>query len=107
MPRSVGGTLGEAFDADLSEVRVHADGEADRLAHSMHASAFTHGQDIYFARGTYSPGTTGGQRLLAHELAHVVQSRTPVERSAAGLGLTIGHAAGIPQRRPQTRWRIE
>jgi hypothetical protein len=39
----------------------------------MDAQAFTHGADIYFARGKYQPGTQNGQHLLAHELTHVVQ----------------------------------
>ena len=36
-------------------------------------SAFTLGQDIYFGRDAFTPGTTRGDRLLAHELTHVAQ----------------------------------
>ena len=39
------------------------------------SQAFTHGQDIYFNSGKYSPDTNEGKSLLAHELTHVVQQR--------------------------------
>ncbi len=42
-------------------------------ARRLSANAFTIGSDISFASGRYTPGTTSGRRLLAHELAHVVQ----------------------------------
>jgi hypothetical protein len=63
--------LGHSF----ADVRVHTDGAATRLAGSIDAAAFTVGRDIYFGRGAYAPETTAGRRLLAHELAHVVQQR--------------------------------
>ena len=40
----------------------------------IRASAYTVGKDIVFAGGRYAPSTGPGQRLLAHELAHVVQN---------------------------------
>jgi hypothetical protein len=64
------GTLG-----DLSDVRVHTDDTADRLSRSVSARAFATGSDVYFARGEYSPGSAAGDKLIAHELAHVVQQR--------------------------------
>jgi hypothetical protein len=60
---------------DLSDVRVHTDENADRLNRSVSARAFATGTDVYFARGQYSPGSADGDRLIAHELAHVVQQR--------------------------------
>jgi Domain of unknown function (DUF4157) len=60
---------------DLSDVRVHTDDRADQLNRSVSARAFATGTDVYFARGEYNPGSTGGDRLIAHELAHVVQQR--------------------------------
>ena len=59
--------------ADFSGVRVHTDAGAAEMAGELAAQAFTHGQDVYMAEGKYSPGTDTGKRLLAHELAHVVQ----------------------------------
>jgi hypothetical protein len=60
---------------DLSDVRVHTDDRADRLNRSVSARAFATGSDVYFARGEYNPGSASGDRLIAHELAHVVQQR--------------------------------
>ena len=58
---------------DFSGVRVHAGPQANTLARSYNARAFTMGSDIYFGQGEYSPASKGGQHLLAHELTHVVQ----------------------------------
>jgi Domain of unknown function (DUF4157) len=59
----------------LSDVRVHVDARADDLAGSVSARAFTTGSDMFFARGEYRPGSSDGDRLIAHELTHVVQQR--------------------------------
>ncbi len=60
---------------DLSGVRVHHDGGAARLASSVNARAFTVGRDVFFGAGEWAPGTTRGDRLLAHELTHTIQER--------------------------------
>jgi uncharacterized membrane protein len=61
-----------AFQADFSNVRVHpAAPEADSLS----ALAFTQGKHIHFAAGQYNPATPQGQRIIGHELAHVLQQR--------------------------------
>jgi uncharacterized protein DUF4157 len=60
---------------DLGDVRVHTDDDAGRSAERIGAHAYTFGRHIAFAKGRYSPGTAVGQRLLAHEVAHVVQQR--------------------------------
>ena len=65
--------MGEAMGSDFSGVRVHTDGPADALNQSVGARAFTTGQDLFFKRGEYQPGSRGGQELIAHELTHVVQ----------------------------------
>ncbi len=61
------------FGWDFSAVRVHRDAQADTLARDVNARAFTLGDDIFFARSQYQPDRPSGQRLLAHELTHVVQ----------------------------------
>jgi hypothetical protein len=68
-------SLEPALGADFSGVRVHTDGEADALAGAVRADAFTTGKDIFFKDGKYQPGSSDGQKLLAHELTHVVQQR--------------------------------
>lgn len=61
--------------ADLGPVRIHADDRAARLSADLAARAFTVGRDVYFGAGEYRPGAFGGRRLIAHELAHVMQQR--------------------------------
>jgi hypothetical protein len=61
------------FGHDFSHVRVHTDATAAQSAEAVNALAYTVGRDLVFARGQYAPGTASGRRLLAHELAHVVQ----------------------------------
>jgi hypothetical protein len=65
--------LERAFGTNFDNVRIHADSEADRLSHAMQARAFTVGSDIFFRQNAYAPQSTSGQKLLAHELTHVVQ----------------------------------
>ncbi|MEO6455443.1 MAG: DUF4157 domain-containing protein, partial [Ginsengibacter sp.] len=61
------------FNADFSGVKIHTGSAAENLSTSINAQAFTHGNDIYFNSGKYSPNTTGGSTLLAHELTHTIQ----------------------------------
>lgn len=63
------------FGHDFGNVRVHADGKAADSARAVGAFAYTAHSDIVFGAGQYAPGTAAGQRLLAHELAHVVQQQ--------------------------------
>jgi len=58
---------------DFSSVNVHTDSESDSLNKQVGARAFTTGSDIFFRQGEYNPASSDGQRLLAHELTHVVQ----------------------------------
>ena len=73
MPQSLRNMMESGFGRDFSQVRLHTDSEAASMSSSIHAKAFTHGNDIYFNHGQFSPETTEGQRLVAHELTHVVQ----------------------------------
>lgn len=61
------------FGHDFSRVRVHTDARAAESASAVDALAYTVGADIVFGTGHYAPTTAKGQRLLAHELTHVVQ----------------------------------
>lgn len=64
------------FGHDLSHVRVHTDGHAQQSARDVNALAYTVGSHVVFDAGRYAPYSTDGQRLLAHELTHVVQQST-------------------------------
>jgi hypothetical protein len=82
--------LESGLGADLSSVRIHTDHEADHLARSVDAVAFTTGSDIYFRAGTYNPGTPEGLHLLAHEATHTVQQAAgPVAGTPAAGGVAI------------------
>jgi hypothetical protein len=61
------------FGQDFASVRVHADDEAARSARAIGARAYSVGHHVVFGRGRFAPATSAGRRLLAHELAHVVQ----------------------------------
>ena len=63
------------FGRDFVLVRIHTDTRAAESAQAVNARAFTVGKDVVFGAGLFAPGTHGGRRLLAHELAHVVQQR--------------------------------
>jgi len=65
------------FGHDFGRVRVHTDAQASDSAGAVNARAYTVGQHIAFASGEYVPGSVEGQRLLAHELTHVVQQGAP------------------------------
>ena len=64
-----------AFGADLSDVRVHADALAAQASDELDAHAWTAGHHVALAVGRWAPGTPTGDRLLAHELTHVLQHR--------------------------------
>jgi outer membrane protein OmpA-like peptidoglycan-associated protein len=68
------------FGIDLGHVRVHTGPTAERLTGQLRAHAFTHGSDIFFARGQ----APGANRLTAHELTHVVQQSGGSQDGAAG-----------------------
>lgn len=68
------------FGRSFEHVRVHTGDQAASAAASVKAAAFTVGQDIVFGRGRYRPHARDGQRLIAHELAHVVQQSGGVRR---------------------------
>lgn len=72
---------------DFSRVRVHTDSSAAESARDVNALAYTVGNNLVFGTGQFSPNTTSGKMLLAHELTHVVQQNTSESLSQAGLGL--------------------
>ena len=59
--------------ADFSGVKIHTGNESDRLNHELESKAFTTGKEIFVRKDQYNPGSQAGQKLLAHELTHVVQ----------------------------------
>lgn len=81
LPNDVRRSFEVAFGRSFAAVTVHRDAEADSLNRNLSATAFTTGDDIFFSRGAYRPGDEGGDRLLAHELAHVEQGSQDAQRT--------------------------
>ncbi len=111
LPAGTRAVMEGAFAADFTPVRVHTGPASDRVASGLGARALTAGRDIVFGPGAFRPHTPGGARLLAHELAHVVQQASglpraaidggatdPLEKAAeaaAGQAVTSGRVAGL------------
>jgi hypothetical protein len=108
VPRSVGNVLGAAgrpldagtrasmesrFGQSFAHVRVHTDTHAAESAKEIDAAAYTSGTHIVFGAGRFAPETPAGRRLLAHELAHVVQ-----QRSGTALPSGVGPADDMHER---------
>ncbi|MBE9514412.1 MAG: DUF4157 domain-containing protein [Chloroflexi bacterium] len=100
LPPSVRDFFEPRFSQDFSQVRIHTDARAAELARTVDARAFTVGRDIMFGAGQYEPGTSEGEKLLAHELTHVVQqashkasnfvreAKTSIQRACTPTGMS-------------------
>jgi hypothetical protein len=73
----------QRFGYDFSRVRVHIGAAAEQSARDVNARAYTVGDNLVFGAGEYKPDTRQGQRLLAHELTHVVQQQSGAEANVA------------------------
>jgi hypothetical protein len=85
LPSEVRSKMETAFSADFSDVRVHVGHEATRLG----AIAYTWGTNIHFAPGQYNPHTLQGQKLLGHELWHVLQQKQGRVKNPFGGGVAV------------------
>jgi len=113
------------FGRDFGQVRLHTGPQAVQAAQTLAADAYTLGRDIVFGQGRFLPDTSAGKRLLAHELAHVVQQSCPggqpggeqaereaqsgADRAAAGQAAPVQAAVGLGVQRqaaaPDQRWK--
>src|SRR5262249_462525 len=73
-PAALRAQVEASLGAELADVRVHTGAAAADAAKALAAHAFAHGRDIYFGAGQYAPDRADGQRLIAHEIAHTVQT---------------------------------
>jgi hypothetical protein len=92
---AVRGFMEPRFGHDFSQVKVHTDGRAAQSADAIDALAYTAGHHVVFGAGQSSPGTAEGSRLLAHELAHVVQ------QGAATTAITAATIQRAPKKTPK------
>jgi hypothetical protein len=85
LPEDIRSKMETAFSADFSDVRVHIGQEASSLG----AIAYTWGTNIHFAPGQYNPHTLQGQKLLGHELWHVLQQKSGRVKNPFGGGVAV------------------
>jgi hypothetical protein len=110
------------FAHDFSHVRLHTDAKAAESAQAVNALAYTVGRDVVFGARQYAPKTVEGQRLMAHELTHVVQQQglgnlpetlalgdtgDALERDADRVALSIADGEQRPTGRLQSSGRIQ
>jgi hypothetical protein len=91
MPADVRERMESVFRADFSSVRIHVGQQAPAIG----ALAFTMSSDIFFAPGQYDPRSPAGQRLLGHELTHVMQQRAGRVRNPFGSGVAVVQDPGL------------
>jgi hypothetical protein len=106
LDRRVRHDMEKRFGYDFSDVRVHSGPTAEQSAREVSAHAYTVGHNIVFDAGRFEPGTNEGRRLLAHELAHVVQQsggvrlqRQPSGPSRVGRILSLKEIDADPKRK--------
>lgn len=95
-------SMEKRFGVSFEHVRVHDDRRAHEAAQDLQAHAFTVGSHIAFAEGRFKPSTHIGTRLIAHELAHVVQ-----QANSASVAIVQGRwdqASAECASEPQGKW---
>lgn len=81
------------FNTDFKNVCIHLSSKPKKLE----PKAYAYGNNIYLEHGAYNPDTPEGQRILGHELAHIVQQRQNRHIKSTGTclqlegGITILH----------------
>jgi outer membrane protein OmpA-like peptidoglycan-associated protein len=109
------------FGQDFEHVRVHADGPARKSAEAVDAKAYTVGHHVVFGANRYAPASVDGRRLLAHELAHVMQpdsakpllqrdaeeEKEPPKMSVSGDSIRKSPPGGVAIRNGALEWKLE
>lgn len=90
------------FGHDFSHVRLHRGASVDSGLRPAGAEAAATGSHVYLD-SAINTATPGGQRLLHHELAHVLQQAGPRPLGARHSTDPVTHAGSASG----TRWRID
>jgi hypothetical protein len=104
LQQNVRRTFEAGFGQDFSDVRVHRDERAALSAEAVSAHAYTVGREIVFGAGQYAPETSDGDRLIAHELTHVLQQsggaagRSANQNGDQASSLRVSHPADASER---------
>jgi Domain of unknown function (DUF4157) len=91
--------MASRFGTNFSDVRIHTGAEAAQSAAAVGARAYTVGRDVVFGAGQYEPAGNDGRRLLAHELAHVVQQRQAFDAQRLTVGEPVTNEPILALRR--------
>jgi hypothetical protein len=86
------------FGHNFSHVRIHTDARASESARAVSAQAYTVGRDVVFQKDHYQPQTAAGEKLLTHELAHVVQQSSHTHSAVNASQLEIGEPDSSAER---------
>lgn len=76
--------------ADLSPLRLHTSKPAATAARDIRANAFAAGPSIVLGARAPAPDTPAGERLLAHEVSHIVLGHSGVRRQCPPDATTSG-----------------
>ncbi|HEY0502512.1 MAG TPA: DUF4157 domain-containing protein [Lysobacter sp.] len=87
--------LEQRAGADLGPVRVHHNEAVGDASTRLGAQAWTLGTDVFLGAGAPALDTPDGTRLLAHEMAHVLQ-----QSQSSGLAPGLSSAPYQVQRQP-------
>jgi outer membrane protein OmpA-like peptidoglycan-associated protein len=103
LPPSTRARFESRFGHDFGAVRIHDTARSAAAAAGINALAFTVGSNIHFGSHRFQPGTSQGDRLLAHELTHTIQQTgghpvppTGVGSQPAEVVQRAGDPAAIP-----------
>lgn len=106
LPNQVRSQMEGAFGRSFSDVHIHTDSVAAEMSSSIGARAFTYGNDIFFNRGQFSPHSSDGQHLIAHELTHVTQGSGRIGREpnyyTTRPGTSYGYAPSYYYQKPNS-----
>ncbi|MFE0025053.1 DUF4157 domain-containing protein [Amycolatopsis sp. NPDC059021] len=80
LPDTLRRNLEARLGGDFSRIRVSSGAQT---ADAAGARAWSMGDDLWFARAEYRPGTRRGDELIAHELAHTMQQHGSPDSSSA------------------------
>jgi peptidoglycan hydrolase-like protein with peptidoglycan-binding domain len=88
LPAATRARMEQGFGTSFAGVRLHVGEEPAELNRLVSAEAFTLGRDVFFGAGRFDPASPGGERMLAHELAHTLQPAAAVRRKPIDLAAT-------------------
>lgn len=91
LPPAIARSMTDGLGHDFSRIRIV---EGEHVA-DLGAKALTQGERVHFAPGMYQPWSASGRRVLAHELAHVVQQREGLAKSPEGSAFPWLHDAKL------------